>query len=124
MPRLYRVVIQVSNIDEAADFYEALLGTKGTRVPPARHYFNYQGFILSCFDPIAEGTETPAVPNPDHIFIAVPNLEQVHARAKKLACADLEPDITTRPWGERSFYGKDPFGNPFCIVDERTIFTG
>ena len=30
----------------------------------------------------------------------------------------------TRPWGERSFYGRDPFGNPICLVDSGTTFTG
>jgi hypothetical protein len=33
-------------------------------------------------------------------------------------------DIVTRPWGERSFYAADPFGNRLCFVDEQTIFTG
>jgi len=32
--------------------------------------------------------------------------------------------IETRPWGERSFYMKDLFGNPLCFVDEQTVFTG
>jgi hypothetical protein len=32
--------------------------------------------------------------------------------------------IATRPWGERSFYLHDPFGNPLCFVDSRTLFTG
>jgi len=29
-----------------------------------------------------------------------------------------------RPWGERSFYAVDPFGNPLCFVDQKTLFTG
>ena len=33
-------------------------------------------------------------------------------------------EIAERPWGERSFYAHDPFGNPVCFVDERTLFTG
>jgi hypothetical protein len=32
--------------------------------------------------------------------------------------------IATRPWGERSFYTQDPFGNPLCFVDSNTLFTG
>jgi hypothetical protein len=32
--------------------------------------------------------------------------------------------IATRPWGERSFYLRDPFGNPLCFVDAATLFTG
>jgi hypothetical protein len=33
-------------------------------------------------------------------------------------------DMVTRPWGERSFYVKDPWGNGLCFVDEKTIYTG
>jgi len=54
----------------------------------------------------------------------VSNLEEVFERAQKLGCTELEPKIKVRPWGEKSFYAKDPFGNPICFVDERTIFTG
>lgn len=32
--------------------------------------------------------------------------------------------IQTQPWGERSFYCADPFGNKLCFVDEKTVFTG
>jgi hypothetical protein len=32
--------------------------------------------------------------------------------------------IERRPWGERSFYVHDPFGNPLCFVDSSTIFLG
>jgi hypothetical protein len=28
------------------------------------------------------------------------------------------------PWGERSFYMHDPFGNPICLVNDRTLFLG
>jgi hypothetical protein len=32
--------------------------------------------------------------------------------------------IGVRPWGERSFYATDPFGNLLCFVDGETLFTG
>jgi uncharacterized glyoxalase superfamily protein PhnB len=32
--------------------------------------------------------------------------------------------IADRPWGERSFYVADPFGNPVCFVSRETVFTG
>jgi hypothetical protein len=32
--------------------------------------------------------------------------------------------IEKRPWGERSFFMKDPFGNPTCFVDEKALFRG
>jgi hypothetical protein len=33
-------------------------------------------------------------------------------------------EMIVRPWGERSFYAFDPFGNGLCFVDEKTVFTG
>ena len=32
--------------------------------------------------------------------------------------------VATRPWGERSFYARDPFGNGICFVDRESVFTG
>jgi hypothetical protein len=32
--------------------------------------------------------------------------------------------IVVRPWGERSFYVVDPWGNPLCFVEEGTVYTG
>jgi hypothetical protein len=29
-----------------------------------------------------------------------------------------------RPWGERSFYADDPWGNPLCFVEEGTVYAG
>jgi hypothetical protein len=36
----------------------------------------------------------------------------------------VDDRIRKRPWGEKSFYARDPFGNPICFVDEKTVFTG
>ena len=33
-------------------------------------------------------------------------------------------EITTRPWGEESFYVNDPFGNKLCFVRRDSVFTG
>ena len=67
----------------------------------------------------------------DDLYFAVPDLEKVQARARKLGClskiqvhGQSAADIVTRPWGERSFYVEDPFGNGLCFVDEKTLFTG
>ena len=121
---LYRVILPVGDIDKAAAFYAQLFGIPGNRVSPGRHYFDCGGTILACFDPQADGDGVDARPNPDHIYIAVDDLETVFARAKQAPCSWIEADIATRPWGERSFYAKDPFGNPICIVDDTTLFTG
>ena len=37
--------------------------------------------------------------------------------------ATIRKAIETQPWGERSFYCADPFGNKLCFVDDQTLFT-
>jgi catechol 2,3-dioxygenase-like lactoylglutathione lyase family enzyme len=124
MPRLFRVILPVSDISLAERFYSHLLGMPGKRVSPGRHYFDCGGTILACFDPKADGDATVATPNPDHVYIAVSDLEASYDRAVAAECQWMEEKIETRPWGERSFYIRDPFGNPVCFVDEGTVFWG
>lgn len=124
MLRLYRVILPVSDIGVAERFYRLLLGIPGKRVSPGRRYFDCGATILACFDPMADGDGKQAKPNPDHVYLAVDNLEEVFQRAKGTGCRWIEAKIERRPWGERSFYARDPFGNPICFVDESTIFTG
>ncbi len=40
IPKIFRITIEVSNLDEAAAFYARLLASDGTRHPGARHYFD------------------------------------------------------------------------------------
>jgi predicted enzyme related to lactoylglutathione lyase len=129
VPNLYRVILQVSDLDCAAGFYSKLLGAKGRRVHSSRHYFDCGAVILALVDPAEDGEK--ARPNPDHVYFSVKDLEAAHARAKELGClskddvhGDPAGEIVERPWGERSFYAVDPAGNPLCFVDEMTVFTG
>jgi len=122
--KLYRVILPVANIERATRFYQRLLDMPGERVSPGRHYFNCAGTILACFDPRADGDDFDARSNPDHVYFAADNLDAIFERAQGAGCQWLEQQIQTRPWGERSFYARDPFGNPLCFVDEKTVFTG
>ncbi|MGH9882302.1 MAG: VOC family protein [Pyrinomonadaceae bacterium] len=129
-PRLFRIILQVSDLDKAANFYAKLLDNDGRRIPRAsRHYFDCGPIILALVDPTPDN-ET-ASPLPDYIYFAVDNLEQFHERASELKClsdddvhGESAGEIVKRPWGERSFYVQDPFGNGLCFVDEQTLFTG
>jgi catechol 2,3-dioxygenase-like lactoylglutathione lyase family enzyme len=130
VPRLYRVIIQVADLDRAARFYERLLGGPGRRIAGAsRHYFDCGDVILALLQP---GNGETARPTPDHLYFAVEDVEGIHARAKALgalASGEIHGGspagaIATRPWGERSFYAADPFGNLLCFVDAATLFTG
>lgn len=123
-PTLYRVILPVTGMELAVEFYSRLFQQDGERISPGRHYFDCGGVVLACFDPRADGDDFDATPNPDHVYFAVDDLEDVYQRIRGLGCEWLEEEIQTRPWGERSFYAKDPFGNPICIVDRSTAFTG
>jgi predicted enzyme related to lactoylglutathione lyase len=125
-PNLFRVILEVSDLDRAATFYSTLLGTPGRRVSEERHYFDCGPVILAIMDP-----QRPPRPISQPVYFAVADIESLHARARELGC--LSPDevhgasageIVTRPWGERSFYAQDPTGNELCFVDEKTAFTG
>ncbi|QRF75910.1 putative enzyme related to lactoylglutathione lyase [Thermoplasmatales archaeon] len=122
-PKLFRVILPVNNVDEAASFYENLLSMKGKRVSSGRHYFDCNGTILACFDPRADGDDFDLKPNPDHLYFSVNDLELVFDRAVLIGAKILSP-IGKRPWGERSFYMEDPFGNKICFVDDKTLFLG
>jgi catechol 2,3-dioxygenase-like lactoylglutathione lyase family enzyme len=126
--KIFRVTVEVGNLEEAAAFYTRLLGSKGKRHPGARHYFDCGGVILAVLDPTAGGL-TPT-PGPKSLYFAVPDLDAVQARAAALKA--LAPykvhgqpagDPIKRPWGERSFYVVDAWGNDLCFVEEGTQYT-
>jgi uncharacterized glyoxalase superfamily protein PhnB len=122
--RLFRVIVPVSRIEDAALFYSAVLGEPGRRISPGRHYFGCGGVILACFDPRADGDPWDAQPNPDHLYFAVDDLEDYFSRVSSQADGSIDRGIETQPWGERSFYCTDPFGNKLCFVEDPTKFTG
>lgn len=129
-PPLFRIILQVADLDQAEQFYGNLLGDKGRRIPRAsRHYIDCGPVILALVDPSIDDQQ--AKPLPDYIYFSVGNLEEIHRRARELNClaqedvhGDASGEIVVRPWGERSFYVTDPWGNGLCFVDEKTLFTG
>ena len=121
-PRLFRVILPVTDIEEGARFYAAVLDMPGERVSTGRHYFDCGGTILAAVDPSGEGLEMR--PNVEHVYFAVPDLKAAFDRARAAGCSWLEKRLARRAWGARSFYARDPFGNPICFVDEDTVFTG
>lgn len=129
-PALFRIILQVSDLDRSAEFYSKLLGDEGRRIPRAsRHYIDCGPVILALVDVTAGGEQ--AKPLPDYIYFSVDNLESFYVRAKALNCLADEDvhgasagEIVVRPWGERSFYCNDPWGNGLCFVDGTTLFTG
>src|SRR4051794_4164735 len=124
-PRLFRLNLEVGDIDRAADFYSDLLELAVRPQMGSRVYLNAGPVTL----------QVVAVPNPHPaakaLYFAVADLDAAHARAEGLGCLSAgdvhgtpagQPVV--RPWGERSFYCDDPWGNPLCFVDEGTIYAG
>jgi len=125
--KLYRTILPVGNIDEAEKFYSKIFSLKGERVSPGRHYFNLGGTILACYDPKTDGDDEDPQWHPhenQYIYIAVAELEKIFEAVTKSKPLRVDKSIETMPWGERLFYMNDPWGNPMCFVDERTVFLG
>ncbi len=123
-PHLFRVIVPVGDIQRAEHFYARVLGLAGERVSPGRHYFDCGGTLLACFDPRADGDDFDATPNPDHIYFAVDDLDATYERCRQAEPRRLDAEIAVQPWGERSFYVTDPFGNRLCFVARETVFSG
>ena len=129
VPRMFRVALEVAGAEKAHAFYSKLLGMEGRLVGGGRVYFDCGPVILALVD-VASGRKKPK-PISQDLYLAVPDIEAVHSRARALRCLSKEHvhgakagALVTRPWGERSFYAEDPFGNGLCFVDEKTLFTG
>ena len=82
--------------------------------------------------PAADGDPTTPRANFEHLYFATHDLEGVFQRAQGVRAGWRRRsetagcrmgEIAKRPWGERSFYMRDPFGNPLCFVDETSLFT-
>ncbi len=127
MPKLFRVILPVADIETAKTFYGLVLGMAGERVSPGRHYFDCGGTVLACYDPVADGDglEEGWKDHPrQYVYFAVSDLDETHQRAMAAGATIVEGGIQRMPWEERMFWAKDPSGNPISFVDENTLFTG
>jgi catechol 2,3-dioxygenase-like lactoylglutathione lyase family enzyme len=128
VPQFFRLNVEVGNLDAAVDFYTKLLGLQGRKQPGARCYFDCGPVNLSVLDVSSVGQPHPAA---KALYFTVKDLEAAFARAQELGCLSQENvhdapggGIVVRPWGERSFYALDPWGNPLCFVEEGTVYGG
>lgn len=128
VPSLFRINVEVGNLDEAADFYGTLFGVAGRRQAGSRCYFACGPVTLQVLDVSAVGTPHPAA---KALYFTVNDLDAVFERAKALGCLSRESvhgasggAISVRPWGERSFYAEDRWRNPLCFVEAGTIYPG
>jgi catechol 2,3-dioxygenase-like lactoylglutathione lyase family enzyme len=128
VPQFFRLNVEVGNLEQAIGFYTKLLGIEGRRQPGARCYFDCGPVNLSVIDVSSHAAPHPAA---KALYFTLRELEPAFERAKELGCLSEESvhdapggGIVVRPWGERSFYAVDPWGNPLCFVEEGTVYTG
>jgi hypothetical protein len=128
VPRLFRINVEVGNLDEAAEFYGKLFGLAGRMQAGSRCYFTCGAVTLQVVDVSSVREPHPAA---KALYFEVANLNAIFERAKSLRCLLQEAvhgepgsQISVRPWGERSFYAEDKWHNPMCFVEEGTIYPG
>ncbi|HEV7660589.1 MAG TPA: VOC family protein [Allosphingosinicella sp.] len=124
-PRLFRLNLEVGDVERAAGFYAALLGIEGRVQMGKRVYFRAGAVTLQVVEAAAPHPAAKA------LYFAVADLDAAHGRAASLGCLSADEVHGTpagapvvRPWGERSFYADDPWGNPLCFVEEGTLYEG
>jgi len=127
-PKLFRVTLEVADLERATQLYAALFGLDGQRYPGARHYFDCGGVIVAVLDVSRGGM--PPTPGPKSLYFAVDDVDIVHARAEQLGVlapyqvhGEPASAVITRPWGERSFYVVDLWGNDLCFCENGTLYT-
>jgi len=128
VPVLFRLNVEVGNLQEAARFYGTLFGLDGRVQAGSRCYFDCGGVTLQVLDVSSMGAPHTAA---KALYFTVRDLDAAFARAKTLGCLSAETihgepggEIRVRPWGERSFYAEDPWQNPLCFVEAGTIYPG
>jgi predicted enzyme related to lactoylglutathione lyase len=128
VPALFRINVEVGNLDEAAHFYSTLLGVEGRKQAGSRCYFTCGAVTLQVVDVSSVGAPHPAA---KALYFTVKDLDTVFARAQTLGCLSQDEvhgvagnTISVRPWGERSFYAEDKWANPLCFVEAGTIYPG
>ena len=128
VPQFFRLNVEVGDLDAATSFYTKLLGVQGRKQPGHRCHFDCGPVTLQVLDVSSKSHPHPAAKS---LYFTVKNLKAAFDRAQALNCLSREEvhdapggGIVVRPWGERSFYAEDPWGNPICLVEEGTVYTG
>ncbi len=122
--QVFRVVLPCHPIQEALAFYEPIFGITAKKVSDGRYYFMLGSVVLVCYDSIADGDGYRVSSNPEHIYITTSDIYETYERVKNQSPLVISPQIQKMPWGERSFYLIDPFGNKICFVEQGTEFYG
>lgn len=129
---LFKVILPTRSMGRSDAFFEELLQLPVDDGVWNRHFFHTDSCMLAVVHS-EDHDRAHGLPrrdfraNPDLVYFAVADLDAAHERARKLGMQPApgeDTDIRTQPWGERSFYGVDPAGNPICFVEDGTLFLG
>lgn len=125
---LFRVLLQVGDLEGANVFYSKLFGVPGRLVGGGRCYFDLSAGAIFAVVSVAQPS-----PHAESVYLCVPD-ESIGAlveRAKEMGCTsnalvhdEAAGELLMRPWGERCIYCVDPWGNRVCFIQSSTRFTG
>src|SRR5215510_3272488 len=87
VPSLFRINVEVGNLDEAVAFYGKLFELEGRKQAGSRCYFTCGPVTLQVVDVSSVGKPHPAA---KALYFTVKDLDAVFSRAKALDC--LSPD--------------------------------
>jgi hypothetical protein len=128
VPSLFRINVEVGDLDEAEKFYTGLFGIVGRKQAGSRCYFSCGPVTLQVVDVSSVRAPHPAA---KALYFVVNDLDAVFQRAEALQCLSGEDvhgatggQIRVQPWGERSFYAEDRWHNPLCFVEAGTMYPG
>jgi catechol 2,3-dioxygenase-like lactoylglutathione lyase family enzyme len=124
-PQLFRLNIEVGDLGAAQKFYESLLGAPGRGQAGGRFYINAGPVTFQVVQTPSPHKAAKA------LYFTVTDLDAIHTRAAALQSLSADMvhglkagEISVKPWGERSFYANDPWGNPLCFVEAGTVYAG
>ena len=130
--KVFRITLEVDDLDGAASFYAKLLETPGKRHPGARHYFDCGGVIIA-IPRSNPGAGLKPTPIPGSLSTSPSTTSRPRTRPRQSCSEALSPFavhgqpaadvITLAPGGEKSFYVTDRWGNELCFVQEGTLYT-
>ena len=103
VPQLFRLNVEVGDLDSAIAFYTKLLGVAGRKQAGSRCYFDCGPVTLPLLDVSSSHQPHPAA---KALYFTVNDLEAAYERARDLQCLSRENvhdapggGIVVRPWG-------------------------
>ena len=109
MPKLFRVILPVADIETAKTFYGLVLGMAGENACHPADTTSDGRTVLACYDPVADGDglEEGWKDHPrQYVYFAVSDLDETHQWAMAAGATIVEGGIQRMPWKERMFWAK------------------